>query len=217
MSFGNGKYNTTTPSSSSFYNTPAAMDDHHDDLDFLLNSHDTFEGDSNGVHKDYTHNFFSPQQYQVSTNNVNTHNTTTSPSTNTEPQLNEDNIEGKAGEINKEHADIFSTQVRDVKEDAEKLRVSMELEFVQCLANPRYLHFLAQQRYFQDQAFVNYLKYLLYWKEPEYAKFVVYPHCLFFLEQLQEESFRKELVNANFVELLWRQQFNHWRYPLSSV
>ena len=40
-----------------------------------------------------------------------------------------------------------------------------------------------------------------------------YPHALFFLDRLQEESFRKELINASFVELLWRQQFNHWRYP----
>jgi hypothetical protein len=33
---------------------------------------------------------------------------------------------------------------------------------------------LAQNRYFDDEAFVGYLKYLLYWKRPEYAKFIVY-------------------------------------------
>ena len=31
---------------------------------------------------------------------------------------------------------------------------------------------LAQRGYFKEQAFVNYLKYLLYWKKPEYAKFL---------------------------------------------
>lgn len=31
---------------------------------------------------------------------------------------------------------------------------------------------LAQRGYFKDQAFINYLKYLQYWKEPEYAKFL---------------------------------------------
>jgi len=31
---------------------------------------------------------------------------------------------------------------------------------------------LAQRGYFKDQSFINYLKYLLYWKEPDYAKFI---------------------------------------------
>ncbi|KAM7231779.1 hypothetical protein CapIbe_016540 [Capra ibex] len=58
-----------------------------------------------------------------------------------------------------------------------RLRFQLELEFVQCLANPNYLNFLAQRGYFKDKAFVNYLKYLLYWKEPEYAKYL---NCLHF-------------------------------------
>ena len=44
--------------------------------------------------------------------------------------------------------------------------------------------FLAH-RYFQDEKFVSYLSYLQYWKKPEYVKFIVYPHCLYFLDQLQ--------------------------------
>uniref|UniRef100_A0A8C1UZI3 Mediator of RNA polymerase II transcription subunit 31 n=1 Tax=Cyprinus carpio TaxID=7962 RepID=A0A8C1UZI3_CYPCA len=51
-------------------------------------------------------------------------------------------------------------------------RFQLELEFVQCLANPNYLNFLAQRGYLREKPFVNYLKYLLYWKEPEYAKFL---------------------------------------------
>lgn len=80
-------------------------------------------------------------------------------------------------------------------EEQTRLRFQVELEFVQCLANPNYLNckllfkkytliniveinstvlfsVLAQRGYFKDQAFVNYLKYLLYWKEPDYAKFI---------------------------------------------
>ncbi|KAG8239356.1 hypothetical protein J437_LFUL018610, partial [Ladona fulva] len=57
-------------------------------------------------------------------------------------------------------------------EDQQRLRFMVELEFVQCLANPNYLNFLAQRGYFKDQAFVNYLKYLLYWKEPDYARYL---------------------------------------------
>lgn len=31
---------------------------------------------------------------------------------------------------------------------------------------------LAQRGYFKEQSFINYMKYLLYWKKPEYAKFL---------------------------------------------
>lgn len=32
---------------------------------------------------------------------------------------------------------------------------------------------LAQNRYFEDDAFLEYLKYLLYWRQPQYARFIV--------------------------------------------
>jgi mediator of RNA polymerase II transcription subunit 31 len=61
--------------------------------------------------------------------------------------------------------------------DEEKIknrkRFELELEFVQALANPFYLHSLAQQGILYQPAFVNYLKYLLYWKEKEYARFIL--------------------------------------------
>lgn len=31
---------------------------------------------------------------------------------------------------------------------------------------------LAQRGYFKEQNFINYLKYLQYWKEPDYAKYL---------------------------------------------
>ena len=82
-------------------------------------------------------------------------------------------------------------------EEKERLRFQIELEFVQCLANPNYLNFLAQRGYFKEKCFVNYLKYLHgYWTQPAYVKFLKYPLCLHFLELLQHEDFRKEIVNA---------------------
>lgn len=33
---------------------------------------------------------------------------------------------------------------------------------------------LAQRGVLRERTFINYLKYLLYWKEPEYAKFLKY-------------------------------------------
>lgn len=108
-------------------------------------------------------------------------------------------------------------------EDAQKLRFQVELEFVQCLANPNYLHFLAQRGFFKDSAFLNYLKYLLYWKDPEYAKYIKYPMCLYFLDLLQYEHFRREIVNAQcckFIDdqaiLLW-QHYTRRRTRLTSL
>ena len=48
-------------------------------------------------------------------------------------------------------------------------RLETELEFVQCLANPHYLNFLAQRGYFLDERFKNYLQYLRYWAQPPYS------------------------------------------------
>ncbi|PFX27335.1 mediator of RNA polymerase II transcription subunit 31-like [Stylophora pistillata] len=97
-------------------------------------------------------------------------------------------------------------------DDRTHLRFQVELEFVQCLANPHYLNFLAQRGYFKEQSFINYLKYLLYWKKPEYAKFLKYPQCLHFLELLQYEHFRRELVNPACAKFIDEQQILHWQY-----
>ena len=53
-----------------------------------------------------------------------------------------------------------------------RARFELELEFVQSLANPFYLHSLAQQNILEQPAFINFLKYLLYFKEKDYARFI---------------------------------------------
>jgi len=57
---------------------------------------------------------------------------------------------------------------------ANRARFELELEFVQALANPFYLHSLAQQNILEQPAFVNFLEYLLYFKEKDYARFIQY-------------------------------------------
>ncbi|KAI8842663.1 hypothetical protein HDU78_007037 [Chytriomyces hyalinus] len=96
--------------------------------------------------------------------------------------------------------------------DTNERRLILELEFVQCLANPKYLQFLAQQQYFNDPAFINYLKYLLYWRRPEYAKLIVYPYCLEMLEHLQHESFRNAIALEHTVQLIHQKEFFHWTH-----
>ena len=76
-------------------------------------------------------------------------------------------------------------EVEATPEVKEQLRFELELEFVQSLANPFYLQFLAQRLYFEDPAFVAYLSYLRYWRTQEYARFVTFPNCLVLLELLQ--------------------------------
>ncbi|XP_065054510.1 mediator of RNA polymerase II transcription subunit 31-like [Rhopilema esculentum] len=98
------------------------------------------------------------------------------------------------------------------EEEENKRRFEVELEFIQCLSNPHYLNFLAQNGYFKDPAFVNYLKYLQYWKEPQYAVFLKYPQCLFFLELLQYEEFRKKLMYPACVKFIDEQVLLHWQY-----
>lgn len=96
-----------------------------------------------------------------------------------------------------------------IEENADRFVV--ECEFVQCLSNPKYLHFLAQEGYLVNEAFIGYVKYLNdYWRRPEYMKFITYPQSLLFLDMLQSEKFRLECTKADFVEYLHQQQFHHW-------
>ncbi|OAQ26982.1 SOH1-domain-containing protein [Linnemannia elongata AG-77] len=91
-------------------------------------------------------------------------------------------------------------------------RFQVELEFVQCLSNPWYLHHLAQQQYFNQDAFVRYLDYLQYFRKPEYAKFIIYPHCLHFLTLLQHKSFRDQLAKQDTASFVHERQYYHWQF-----
>ncbi|KAJ8521167.1 hypothetical protein ONZ45_g2084 [Pleurotus djamor] len=101
---------------------------------------------------------------------------------------------------------------QDSPQAVNRARFELELEFVQALANPFYLHSLAQQNYFEQPAFVNYLEYLLYWKEKEYARFIHYPHALHHLELLQSAQFRAMMKKDEALrEYLQQKQYDHWR------
>ncbi|KAG2499032.1 hypothetical protein HYH03_003217 [Edaphochlamys debaryana] len=85
-------------------------------------------------------------------------------------------------------------------------RFALELEFVQCLANPLYINWLATKAYFDNPAFLNYLKYLQYWKQPAYASYITYPHCLFFLDLLQDSDFRTAIKDFSYAEHIRQAQ-----------
>ncbi|KJA20787.1 hypothetical protein HYPSUDRAFT_778852 [Hypholoma sublateritium FD-334 SS-4] len=93
-----------------------------------------------------------------------------------------------------------------------RARFELELEFVQALANPFYLHSLAQQNILEQPAFINFLRYLMYFKEKDYARFIHYPHALHHLELLQHAQFRSQMKKDEFLrEYLHQKQFDHWR------
>ncbi|KDR75308.1 hypothetical protein GALMADRAFT_226969 [Galerina marginata CBS 339.88] len=95
---------------------------------------------------------------------------------------------------------------------ANRARFELELEFVQALANPFYLHSLAQQNILEQPAFIHFLEYLLYFKEKDYARFIHYPHALHHLELLQHAQFRSQMKKDEFLrEYLHQKQFDHWR------
>lgn len=95
--------------------------------------------------------------------------------------------------------------------DDEQLRFETELEFVQALANPEYLHHLAQNRYFEDPSFVEYLDYLQYWRDLPYCLYITFPHCLHMLELLQTDEFCSMLKRADYKDHVFNQQHWHWR------
>ena len=99
-----------------------------------------------------------------------------------------------------------------VRSIPDEKRLLAELEFVQNLANAKYLLYLAQNRFLEDEKFLVFLQYLRYWKQPEYSKLLIFPQCLAFLDQLiDNELFRKELSMPQFVDFVHQQQGSHWK------
>ena len=94
-----------------------------------------------------------------------------------------------------------------------KNRFELELEFIQCLASPAYLHYLATSGLLSDPDFLAFLEYLTYWKQPNYIRFITYPHCLYFLNLLlTNERFRREIATVQFRNFVHEQQFYSWQF-----
>jgi mediator of RNA polymerase II transcription subunit 31 len=113
-------------------------------------------------------------------------------------------------------------------------RFELELEFVQSLASPAYLHYLATSGILNQKQFIDFLRYLRYWKQSQYAKYLSYPHCLYFLDLLvppdddddgndtdnnnakttsdSGETFRREMAQVHFRNFVHEQQFYSWQY-----
>ena len=102
----------------------------------------------------------------------------------------------------------------DARPAAERVRFVVELEFVQCLGNPHYLHHLAQNLYLEDERFMAYLAYLrAYWRRPRYAQYLTYPACLDVLDLvLSPHTDLERLKDPAMREMMHEQQFYAWMY-----
>ncbi|KAF6006459.1 hypothetical protein HII13_005136 [Brettanomyces bruxellensis] len=78
----------------------------------------------------------------------------------------------------------------------------------------QYLTYLAQTGHLEDPRFLNYLKYLEYWRQPEYAKQLVYPDCLHILTLLQSEEFRKQISKFEVSSVIYNDMVARWKAPL---
>ncbi|KAL2133357.1 hypothetical protein VTI74DRAFT_2486 [Chaetomium olivicolor] len=82
-------------------------------------------------------------------------------------------------------------------------RFELELEFVQSLANPQYLNYLASRKFLTNPSFVAYLDYLQYWTRPPYLKYLTYPTAtLKMLELLQQEKFRQDIISPDLAQAM---------------
>lgn len=90
-------------------------------------------------------------------------------------------------------------------------RFEIELEFVQCLANPFYLNWLASVKLLEDERFLRYLAFLEYWRDPAYAQFLIYPQCLHYLGLLKDAQFRQDIQRIDVARACLDQQYEVWQ------
>jgi mediator of RNA polymerase II transcription subunit 31 len=58
---------------------------------------------------------------------------------------------------------------------------------------------------------MNFLRYLQYWKKPEYIQMLTFPQCLAFLDNiLENNAFRRELALPQFIDFVHQQQGAQW-------
>jgi mediator of RNA polymerase II transcription subunit 31 len=109
-------------------------------------------------------------------------------------------------------------QQQDDEEEEEALpknRFELELEFLQYLASPAYLHFLASTSSPDLSDLLPFLRYLRQtYRRPDYIRFVRYPNAFYFLDLLIDRPtvFYKEFTLPEFRNFCHQQQFLAWQY-----
>ncbi|CAE7353717.1 URH2 [Symbiodinium sp. KB8] len=89
-------------------------------------------------------------------------------------------------------------------------RFAEELEFVQCLANPSYVMWLASQGFLGDTGFAHFLDYLCYWRRPQYVRYITYPASLAMLDLLRDPAVRGRLQRKDAESFLSSNLLHAW-------
>ena len=106
-----------------------------------------------------------------------------------------------------------SIDTRSTSELDNKTRFEYELDFLQSLANPHYIKYLATHKHLRNPALINFLKYLQYWKQPNYIKYIKYPACLYYLDKLQNEHFRHSCEDDSIMaQIIWQHECHFFYY-----
>ncbi|EUT79291.1 hypothetical protein PFAG_05858 [Plasmodium falciparum Santa Lucia] len=87
-----------------------------------------------------------------------------------------------------------------------------ELEFLQSLCNIDYIKHLYENKYFNDYNFINYLKYLNYWRNKPYIFYVHFPICLYVLDILNNNNTNIYFNHANSFQNFIYYLKLHWLY-----
>jgi hypothetical protein len=91
-------------------------------------------------------------------------------------------------------------------------RVEEDLEFLQMLSSPDYVEFLIDNKFFEDENFVYYLKHLDYIRNSKLIRLVKYPVSLKMLENLQDPRFVSYWIENKslFTNFVNGQLFGHY-------
>ncbi|OAV87433.1 hypothetical protein PTTG_29434 [Puccinia triticina 1-1 BBBD Race 1] len=94
---------------------------------------------------------------------------------------------------------------------ANQVRFEEDLEFVQSLANPHFVQELTLNGALRSETMINYLEYLKYFHQPDYARFVRYPNALKILDLLNSsEQFRTMIETQEHAQLLTDKFIQNW-------
>lgn len=109
------------------------------------------------------------------------------------------------------------TATKDEEEELPSNRFELELEFLQSLASPAYIHFLATNALEDGGSLADLQPFLRYLRDtytrPDYVRFIQYPQALFFLDLLIEQpNVLKEWTVLEFRDFCHQQQFLAWQH-----
>jgi len=91
-------------------------------------------------------------------------------------------------------------------------RLEVELEFVQCLANPFYLNYLAHTKVLDDGRFIKYIEYLEYFRNPDYPVY-----SLSALTLLKQPQFRMDIANPGVAQEMMQDMVASFLPPNSGA